>query len=697
MELKKLWEIVCRRKWIIVQAFVIILATSIVSSFLIIPKYESTSKLLFTTSDTASSLLESIGLSSLTSLFGSSDAEVKTHIELAITDPVLERLISLLQIRDRYEDLLVPEKLLRSNILISMILAKPKLKLEEIEDTDLIEIRSTSSDPKEAAMMANTLSELFMEDNLKRRRAEYRSARTFIENQIDLARVAYLEALEEMKDFKVREKSINLQAEIKLAIEKMAELMEQKEDNIIDIAEINAKTETLKIQLDRQNEEIVSSVAISENPQIENLKKNILDMEFKLVGMLTEKTSEHIDVKILKQKIKKAKDELKNEMNIFRETSKDLQLLERELAALKVHLENVNSGIDKYLALLYTLPEKESVEAQLKLRFSASQEVYSSLLDYFYQVRIAEAMTISEIMLVESAVETTEPVSPNKVLNGVLGLFFGLIFGFALAFLIDYLDDTIKTPEDAKKHGGFTYLGTIPRFKRKENVLISEKRPNDLAYESYRTIRNNIRFSSLNKPLSSLLITSAFPGEGKTVTSANMSISISREGINVLLVDLDLRRSGIHKLFGLSNAVGVVNLLAGEVKIEDAVNKTSIQKLHVLTAGPIPPDPIGMIESEKMKQLIRDLTQQYDFIVLDTPPILASNDAVVLARYADSSLIVSESGKATFHALTEIKRILEHANVHPIGMVLNKLKLGRGGGEYYYYYYKGGYYQDEKK
>jgi len=699
MELWNIWNIVWRRKWIVLQAFLLVLVSAVVTSYLIPPKYETKSKLIIEASNPAESILSSIGLSDLSDLipFGtSSDTTVKNTIALATIEPNIKQVIALLQLRDTDGNLRKASDLLKSNIIISTFTSKPYLEATEVEDTDIIEIRSLSSDPDEAAMIANTVAEIFLEENLNQRRGQYKSAKLFIDEQIKKAKKEYLETLEEIKDFKIKHQTVDLAIESKVAIEKIAELMQQKEDNIIDIAEVEAKIDTLQRQLAKESDTNVSGSAISENPYLETVKRKLLELETQLAQMLTEKTSEHIDVRILREQIGKAKAELKKEMAFYKGSSKDMQLLERELAALRVHLTNVNADIEKYLSLLYTIPDKAVIDAQLKSKLTVSQELYGALLEYLYQVGVAEAMTLSDIRLADAAVAPPidEPISPNIYLNASVAGFLGLILGLALCFLVDYLDDTIKTPEDAKQYADFTFLGSIIKFSAKESPLIADKDPKDPICESYRTLRNNIRFSTLGKSVKSLLVSSSMENEGKTTTVVNLAISISREEKRVLIVDADLRKPRVHQLFGLSNSAGLTNVLTDGTDMAQVIQTTGIPGVSVLMSGPVPPDPGQMIESENMAELIKQLSERYDMIIVDSPPVLIANDAIVLAGCCDSAILVLESRRATRGSIANVAEHLDRANVKLTGMVLNKLSIEAGG--YYGYYYKSGYYNLDK-
>jgi len=447
MEIKKLWEIVWHRKWIIIQAFLVISLTAIIGSNFIPPIYESSAKVLIKTSDSSSSLLSSIGLTDLSSLLKTSDEEVDTYIELAILNPVLEEVISKLQLKSAEGILMSPAGLLDSPFLASFWKANPHIEVHEVRsNVNLIRIAATSPNWKEPAMIANTLADVFIEQDKIRRREEYRGGRKFIDDQIKIAKTDYVNVMEELKQYKIAEKTINIKIETEKAIDKMAELMKEKEDNIIDIIENKARIQTLKQQLKKGSEKFVPSSAISKNPQIGVLKKALIELEVNLAAELTDKTKEHPDVIVLKQRIKKIKANLRTEMKIYQSSSVELEALERDNAALKGHLNGVNADIVKYMSLLQSIPNKVFVQSQLELKLSAAQELYSSLLEYLYEVGVAEAMMLSNIKLVEPAAVSNShsPKSPNKRLIGIIGVLLGLLFGFGLAFLIDYLDDTIK-------------------------------------------------------------------------------------------------------------------------------------------------------------------------------------------------------------------------------------------------------------
>ncbi len=671
MGLKELLEIIGRRKWIAIQAFLVIFLTSVIGSHFLTPIYETSGKLLFRQATMTSSVLAGMGIKGIAGFMPSRprDVDIGTRLTLTKVNPLLEEVIYKLQVRDDQGDLLSPEKLLSSGLL-SSIFPTPFISIIRDPDSNTLTITARSPDPYEAMFLANTLAELYIENSEDERKKETESARSFIESQIIKVKKDYNNALNEITAFQEKHKIVNLEVETKVAIEKLADLMKQKEDNIIDIGETRAKMKTLKKQLKEQISLSVPTSFIRENPQIQRLKYDLSQLKTKLADELTDKTEGHPDVIAIRQQMKELQKELEKEVQIHQATSPELNELEGQLAALEVHLDGVNRDIEKYVALFNTLPEKTSEETRLKLALIASQDIYSSLLDYHNRIGVAEAMTLSDTSLVQPAMRPHEPKSPNKRLNAFIGGFLGLIFGFGLALLFEYEDDTIKTPEELEEYKEVIFLGSVPPIGKPK--LIANLDPNDPVSEDYRTIRHSIKFASLDRRIKGLLVTSGGPAEGKSTTVANLGISFSQAGFGTLLIDTDLRRPSLDRIFYKSNEVGLTNVITEEFQLEEAIIDTGIERLSLLPSGPTPPDPGRILESEKLKELIGMLSNRYDLVVLDSAPVLIKSDATVLGHYVDGVIHVLESRKTTRRSIAETIEVFRKANIRPTGVVLNR-------------------------
>ena len=209
--------------------------------------------------------------------------------------------------------------------------------------------------------------------------------------------------------------------------------------------------------------------------------------------------------------------------------------------------------------------------------------------------------------------------------------------------------------------------------------------------EAYRTIRTNIQFSMPKGQLRTMLITSTGPEEGKSTTTANVAITMAESGNKVLLIDADLRKSVIHKMFELPNLKGLTNVLAEDLDYREILRSTKVKGLDILTGGPKPPNPSELLGSEKMRTFLESLKKDYDIIILDTPPVLPVTDAAILASLVDGVVLVSSYGQTTFEGLARAKVQLENVDAKILGVILNKVPASKRGGHYYYYYYYDGY------
>lgn len=219
--------------------------------------------------------------------------------------------------------------------------------------------------------------------------------------------------------------------------------------------------------------------------------------------------------------------------------------------------------------------------------------------------------------------------------------------------------------------------------------IIAVKSPKSPIAEAYRTLRTNIQFSSFDKAIQTIVVTSSGPGEGKSTTASNLAVVMAESGSKTILIDCDQRKPRLHKVFLTSNESGISDVLVGKAKFEEAVQKTEIENLDILTSGTRPPNPSELLASAKMQSFIDSLKEKYQCIIIDTPPIIAVTDAQLIASHADGCLLVIASSQAEREATIKAKELLEKVNAKILGVVLNKLEVQEKGyyGYYYHYYY----------
>jgi polysaccharide biosynthesis transport protein len=314
--------------------------------------------------------------------------------------------------------------------------------------------------------------------------------------------------------------------------------------------------------------------------------------------------------------------------------------------------------------------------------------IVSAVSEAFIDVSKNAFPTGGDIQILNKAEFPTSAVKPNKLKNIAIAFFFGIFVSMGLIIIMVVRDDTIKTEEDIVECLDIPVIGTILKQENDEELkLITVADPKSPISEAFRTLRTNIQFSSFDKKVQVICVTSSGMGEGKSTTASNLAVVMAESGKKTLLIDCDQRKSSLHKIFGLSNAVGISNLLAGEVSFTAAVQKSGIDNLLVLTAGTKPPNPSELLSSSKMRGFIDSLRDKLDFVIIDTPPVLLVTDAQLLAGYTDGYLMVVSSEETERAAAAKAKELLVQVNAKILGAVINKRQTD--GKSYYGHYYYG--------
>jgi non-specific protein-tyrosine kinase len=384
---------------------------------------------------------------------------------------------------------------------------------------------------------------------------------------------------------------------------------------------------------------------------------------------------------------------------VFIEQNEELQL--GRISESRASLENEIAKVNADLARTQTALQAAQDDAE-RIRLEASlaeyRSTYSYLVSTYQQLKVLEVQAVDSVVIVEPADVPQIPVRPRTSTNTLLAAVVGAMLAVGVAFLVEYLDDTIKTPDDVSRVSGLSTLGAIARSREAAEgpgrQLIARLHSKAPEAEAYRTLRTNIQFCSVDKPVRTLLVTSAMPTEGKSTTAANLAVVMAQTGQRVVLVDTDLRRPVMHKVFGVPNNTGLTTaLLAGEkVSLDGQLQPTEVENLSLLTSGPIPPNPSELLGSQRMAHLVEQLSDEADLVIFDSPPVLAVTDAAVLGRQVDGVLLVVDAGETREPALAQATAELQKTGATVLGAALNRLDTRRGGYYYYYYYY----YADEE-
>ncbi|MDZ5470436.1 polysaccharide biosynthesis tyrosine autokinase [Bacillus sp. 31A1R] len=337
-------------------------------------------------------------------------------------------------------------------------------------------------------------------------------------------------------------------------------------------------------------------------------------------------------------------------------------------------------------------------------------EIVNALSETF-QKEVKEIMKIDNVSILAKAKlnESEVPVSPKPTINLIIAIFIGFILGLLFVLIMDFFDNTLKESKDIERYLGFPVLGSVKniindtdknagknkndkgRFVgriskiKNEAQLYAHNNPKDAATEQYRLIRTNILFSSVDNDIKTIMVTSPEPSDGKSTTASNLAIVFAQMGKKVLLVDTDLRRPSQHYGYKRNNFQGLTSVFTKKVPLNDVIKKTHIPNLELLTSGRTPPNPSELLNSKAMERVLEQLKSMFDYIIFDTPPILAVTDSQILANKTDGVILVISSGKTKREIALKSKELLEKANPRILGVVING---GDSDVEQYNYYYE---------
>lgn len=360
-----------------------------------------------------------------------------------------------------------------------------------------------------------------------------------------------------------------------------------------------------------------------------------------------------------------------------------LESIQAQMQDLTALIEEMTSAVD---ALESAATDENQAElAQLQTILAGYRNSYTSLLQTYEQTRLTAVSSADNVVILSRAQEPAKRIGPSGLKNALLATVATAVLALGVIFIIEYLDDTVKTPDDVKLLlDDITVLGVIGQLGKKDTELVTLAQPRSPISESFRALRTNIRFTSIDKPIKTLLVTSSGPSEGKSLVISNLAVTMAQAGMQVIIVDADLRRPRIHKVFNHGNSSGGLTETLLEGELNGRLQTTPSEGLNMLVAGELPPNPAELIGSQKMQDLLKLLTQQVDIVLIDSPPVLAVTDAVVLAREVDAVLVVATAGQTRRNNLKQGVNALRQVEANVIGVALNKVATTKGS--YYYYY-----------
>lgn len=574
------------------------------------------------------------------------------------------------------------------------------LGIQLIPNSRLVQISYTDSDPRLATEIVNTLVRTFTEQNFKTRYEAATQTSDWLNTEIDDLRLKVQTSEEKLVRYQKDHSILGVDEKQNIVTAKLDELNRELAAAEMDRIQ---KEATYKLVSTGDPSAFIKPQREGEQSMMGKLREKQADLDTQRAQLSTQFGAGYPKVAEIDNQLKQIDKEITGEKARLRDQSRDeyLAALQREnllITAFNGQKQEANK-----------LNESAIEYSVLKRDAEANRQLYQDLLQRLKEAGVSAGLRSSNIRVVDVARIPTGPIKPNVPRNIQFGLLLGLACGIGLAFTLESLDTSIRTIEEISAVSTLPTLGTIPiqgslngslrkrlktasvELESTESALITYTRPRSEAAEAYRSLRTSILLSSYGAPPKVILVTSAVPQEGKTTVSANSALVLAQRGGRVLLVDADLRRPGIDRIFGFRSPAGLSTLISGAQKFEEvAIPFADCPNLTILPAGPIPPQPAELLGSSVMKDYIARWRDEFDHVVIDSPPCLSVTDPVVLSPEADRVILVARSGRTTKIVLRRACDLLTQVNARVMGIVLNGLNTRSTEGYYYY----GGRYSD---
>jgi len=566
------------------------------------------------------------------------------------------------------------------------------MEVELGKGSNILKIHYHSGNPLVASAMANGIASAYIEHNLDIRVKPFRDAVEWLSARMMESRAKVEDSQKVVQKYKEGKGIVSFEARENVITQKLQELMSQlvQSESKRQEAEVRYK----QIQSVIETPEMLASVPdIMNNPVIQALRTDELAVKRKLSDLNEKYGPKHplmvrakMELETVQNNLvaeaRKMRNAAKTEFDISRgrEVSLRRTMEEQKLEVLDLGRKAIDYGV--------IAGEAEN-----------NKQFYEMLLKKLQEASLSSGINVSNAQVVDGATVPDAPIKPKRMLNVLLAMLVGTMGGIFSAFFVEYMDDTVKTPEDIENILSLPFLGYVPSTSPEDGPIYMFSGSRASVAEAYRTIRTSIMLSTAeDNPLQVLLVTSSTPNEGKTTTAANLAVAMAQMGERVLLIDTDMRRHNLHKVFALDNLIGISDLVLDHKNFDAAVRTLShIPKLSVITGGTLAPNPSELLGSNRMRELINSLRKQYDRIILDSPPLMAFSDSLVLSRIADGVIFVVWGGMTGRDLIKKSTQSITGMNGRILGVVLNNISMSAKHHYYYNPYYASYYAGEEDK
>ena len=702
MNLRDYWLIVRRRRFIILASTVLVALFSFWIARQKVPVYEATAAVKFEQSTALSGLLVEV-------LSYTSADSIETQATLLKSYPILEEVARRL---GRLPETARGEAVQESkSYMAALDSIGGKIRTSRVPSTSILEVIATSTNSREARDLANTVVEAYRDYNRSVRNGRITEARKFIEAQLKEVEGRVRRAEEEVWAFREANRIISPGAESSVLLSLFTQLRS-------DIEKTRQQRTELEMTQGRLARNDAASVAErvfvdSANPALQRLQATQVELLLERNNLALEVTDRHPRLQALYDRLREVRSEMRREVNA-------------QVNLLRSREEILNRQMGELLQKNREVPSIELGLQRLQRDAKVNDDLLTLLKTKHQEALIKESEGIEEVSIVRPATEPGAPVGGETFNTVVVGGLVGLMLGLVLAFVQETLDTSIGTIEDVETYLQVPVLGIVPHIDARETVqrlierrpaladmepealqshalLITHFDPKSPVAEAYRTLRTNIQFMRIERQGKVLVVTSPTLQEGKTTTIVNLALTMAQNGQRTLLIGANLRRPSIHRFFGIEREPGladvlvsnarwrdcirtVADILMGRFEMEDIMASPGLDNLHILESGPIPANPSELLSTPAMAQFLSEVREEYDVVLIDTPPVLPVTDSAIVAAQVDGVILVYQAGKVGRLVLKRAKAHLESARAKVWGVVLNDVQTEIAGYAYTHYY-----------
>ena len=563
-----------------------------------------------------------------------------------------------------------------------------------VKNSAIVTLSYVDKDPKQAQAIVNSYAKNYIQLNLERRKNSSANSDSFLKKELADAKSKLEISEQKLIDFAKRESIIQLSAD-----SKSADSLESQTVISLNIALAEAEKDRIAANARLEQAQYMGASKLLEDPTIQQLKNQSAKLQSDYQEKLQIYKPEYPLMLQLQSQINEINLQIQNASN--KVTNTVSKALKAEADAAKQRESELRNKLAKQQSNLLAYRDKSIDYNLLQRDVETNRKIYEALFERSKEFEISSGLGKNNVSIVDSALVPNKPFKPNAPLNVALGGVLGLFLGILSSFLFEFVNDKVRTSDELEKLTSLPILGIIPRMRGTgldadiKRAMISNLDPTSAVAEAFRSMTTMLMFATRTGLPHTLNITSALPSEAKSSTCVNLATSLGQMGKRVLLIDADLRKPTAHQRFKLDNTVGLSSYLTYQAELEEAVQDTNIKNVQLLTAGPIPPNPVELLASDRLETLLGLAPEFFDVIIFDSSPTIGLSDAFILSNRVNATILVAAYGQARRRIILDTLKRLRRANATLIGVIFTKVKGKAGHGYGYGYGY--GYYAHERK